>query len=491
MKLNQLFPSSSQKEIKNLMTDSRLNLSESLFFCLKGLIHDGHLFVQEAIDHGAIAIVYSDPLPITFEHIEYIKVENVLESLNEVAKVFFDDPSQHLTLFGVTGTNGKSTIAKTIKEIYTQHTPTGYAGTISIEYGQKKEKPDYTTPETVALLQLLNRMRDEEMQAVALEISSQGLDQSRADALKFDVGIFTNLTHDHLDYHGNLENYYLAKKHLFDLLKDTGCALINIDDAYGARLYQEVQTKKFSFSLNQMADYQAVDMEYGSTFTKFTLVHQEKQYKTQTNFVSQFNLSNLLAVIGACHQSGMELEDVLRYIDHIPQVDGRMLVIQEEQKFNCIVDYAHTPDGFEKIYEFAKTITPYDRKIISVFGAAGKRDTKKRAILGEISDRYCKMIVLTEEDPRNESAMDIAHQIASGIHHSNYVIVLDRYDAIRQALELANEGDTVLILAKGNEQYLARQFGKEYWMGDERAVREILKEICQNKGDKNELQQIY
>jgi len=459
------------------MTDSRLNNSQSLFFCLKGLIHDGHLFVQQAIENGAVAVVYSDSLPEFMENIEYIQVEDVLECLNDVSNIFFDYPSHHLTLFGVTGTNGKSTIAKTIKEIYSAYKPTGYTGTISIEYGQKKEKPDYTTPETVALLQLLNRMRTEKMEAVALEISSQGLDQSRVDALEFDVAIFTNLTHDHLDYHGNLENYYLAKKHLFDLLKENGCSIINIDDPYGARLYKDTKTRKYSYSILQSADYQAVEIEYSSTLTKFTLVHQNNRYPTQTNFVSQFNLSNLLAVIATCHQGGMELLDILKSIDHIPQVDGRMLVIQEGQNFNCIVDYAHTPDGFEKIYEFAKTITAAGNKIISVFGAAGKRDTKKRSLLGEISDRYCKMIVLTEEDPRNESALDIAHQIALGIHHSNFVVVLDRYDAIRQALELANENDTVLILAKGNEQYLARQFGKEYWMGDERAVREVLKQM--------------
>lgn len=482
MNLKQLYPQAKlDLTIEHLMMDSRIPQANALFFCLKGLINDGHRFIEQAIQQGAIAIVHSDPITQTHEGIEYIQVDNVLTSLNEVADLFFDHPSQKLTLFGVTGTNGKSTIAKTIKEIYSHHRPTGYSGTISIEFGNCKEKPDFTTPETVPMLQLLSRMIDEKMQAASLEISSQGLDQGRADALRFDVMIFTNLTHDHLDYHGNLENYYLAKKHLFDLGKPEGVSVINIDDPYGRRLYDELSTRKFSTSIIEDADYCAKDIVYSAHQTEFTLVALGDSYLVKTNFVSQFNLSNLLAVIAACHQANMPLSDILMRINKIPQVEGRMAVIDEGQNFTCIVDYAHTPDGFEKIYEFAKTITPPTNKIISVFGAAGKRDTKKRPILGKISDRYCKMIILTEEDPRNESALDIAQQIASGIQQAHHVIVLDRYDAIRQSLELANAHDTVLILAKGNEQYIARLYGKEFWMGDEQAARELLKNMQEEK----------
>jgi len=487
MKLDLLFKNCPPLEIETLMTDSRTPQPHALFFCLRGLIHDGHQFINQAVENGAIAVVYSEPLTEMLDDIIYIKVDDVLDELNRSADVFFSHPSDRLILMGVTGTNGKSTIAKTIKELYNTYKPTGYSGTISIEYGASREKPDYTTPETVPMLQLLNRMIDTGMEAAALEISSQGLDQKRADALRFDIAIFTNLTHDHLDYHGNLENYYQAKKRLFSLVKEKGCSIINLDDPYGARLYQEVTGRKFSFSVERPADYHATDIRYSPHQTEFVLNLEGGKYPVVTNFVSKFNLSNLLAVIGACHQAGMPLKDILCHLNYLPQVDGRMLVILEGQKFNVIVDYAHTPDGFEKIFEFAKTITPQDHKIISVFGAAGKRDTKKRPILGEIADKYCKTIILTEEDPRNESPLTIAQQIAGGIKHANHVIVLDRYDAIRQALELANCKDTVLILAKGNEQYMARMYGKEYWMGDERATREILKNIVIEKEKPHEL----
>jgi UDP-N-acetylmuramoyl-L-alanyl-D-glutamate--2,6-diaminopimelate ligase len=415
------------------------------------------------------------------EGIEYIKVENVVQELNRVAAIFFKHPSHKLNLIGVTGTNGKSTIAKTIKELYSLWSPCGYSGTISIEYGPNKEKPDFTTDETVPLLKMLNRMIKANMKAAALEISSQGLDQHRVDALNFDIGIFTNLTHDHLDYHGNLESYFQAKKRLFTLIKPKGCSIINIDDTYGARLFNEIETRKYSYSIHEKADYQAKDIELNALSTKFTLIVDNVEYPLETNFVSEFNLSNLLAVIASLHQSGFSLEQITSQLNNLPQVDGRMEVIQEGQSFNVIVDYAHTPDGFEKIYQFADSITPANNKIISVFGSAGKRDSKKRPILGSISDRYCQMIILTEEDPRNESALQIAQEISTGIKQNNFIIVLDRYDAILQALELANKNDTVLILAKGNERYITRQFGKEYWMGDDSAAKDILKKFIVQK----------
>lgn len=474
MNLTQLFPNSPSLDVKSLTADSREHVHKGIFFCLKGLVHDGHRFIDQAIEHGCIVIVHSDPIDLKQDGIVYVQVDDTLNALNACARRFYEDPASRLIVFGVTGTNGKSTIAKTIKEIYSHYVSTGYSGTISIEYGKIKEKPDFTTPETIPMMKLLDRMIDHDIKAVALEISSQGLDQGRADALSFDVAIFTNLTHDHLDYHGDLENYYLAKKHLFDLLKEKGCSIINLDDPFGRRLASELNSTVYTYSILENADYCAKDIRYTATETEFTLRVLGEEFRLKTNFVAAFNLSNLLAIIAACHQASMPLKEILTLIPSLPAVEGRMSVIQEGQDFNCIVDYAHTPDGFEKIYAFAKTITQPNHKIISVFGAAGKRDTKKRAILGEISDRYCTNVILTEEDPRNESPLEIAQQIKSAIHKAHCVIILDRYDAIRQAIELANTNDTILILAKGNEQYLARAYGKEPWIGDETCAKECI-----------------
>ena len=480
MKLNRLFNTAPEIEVKDLVTDSRKPMKHAAFYCLKGMVNDGHRFVDQAIANGAIVIVHSDVL-IYQSNIIYIHVNDVLEELNRTAAIFFHKPHQKMNLIGVTGTNGKSTIAKTIKEIYNHFEACGYSGTISIEYGQVIEKPDYTTDETVPTLKMLRRMLKAGMKAVCMEVSSQGLDQKRVDALEFDVAIFTNLTHDHLDYHGNFESYYLAKKRLFSLIKTHGCAIINVDDPYGARLYNEVNQRKYSYSIEREADYQAKDLVIKATQTQFNLIVLNQSYPIVTNFVSSFNISNLLAIIASLHQSGYAIEDIIPLLVNLPQVEGRMEVIQEGQNFDVIVDYAHTPDGFEKIFAFAKSITSPNNKIISVFGSAGKRDRKKRPILGSIADKFSQMIILTEEDPRNESALEIAQEIAEGIQHANHIIVLDRYDAIQQALELANQNDTVLILAKGNERYITRQFGKEVWVGDDVATKEILRKIIIEK----------
>lgn len=480
MKLNRLFSTAPEIEIRDLVTDSRKPMKLAVFYCLKGMVNDGHRFVDQAIASGAIAIVHSDEL-VYQPNITYIRVNDVLEELNRTAAIFFQKPHQKLNMIGVTGTNGKSTIAKTIKEVYNHFGACGYSGTIAIEYGDVYEKPDYTTDETVPTLKMLKRMIKHGMKAVSMEVSSQGLDQKRVDALAFDIAIFTNLTHDHLDYHGNFESYYLAKKRLFSLIKTHGCAIINIDDPYGARLYNEVNQRKYSYSIDHEADYQAKDLIIKATQTQFNLVVKNQSYPIVTNFVSSFNISNLLAVIASLHLSGFAIEDIIPLLVNLPQVEGRMEVIQEGQNFDVIVDYAHTPDGFEKIFAFAKSITSHNNKIISVFGSAGKRDRKKRPILGSIADKYSQMIILTEEDPRNESALEISQEIAEGIQQANHIIVLDRYDAIQQALELANQNDTVLILAKGNERYITRQFGKEPWMGDDVATKEILRKSISEK----------
>ncbi len=467
--------------IENLMMDSRVALPQSMFFCVKGLKNDGHQFIDQAIFNGAICIVYSDEIEVYRDGIEYIKVDNVIEVLNDCADLFYGKPSSKLNVIGVTGTNGKSTIALTIKNIFDHFQPTGYIGTISIEFGDVKTLPLLTTPEITQVHHILAQMVDAGMKAVTLEVSSQGLEQARVNSVDFNTAIFTNLTHDHLDYHGTMENYFLAKSRLFNLIGSDKTAIINIDDPYGKRLAQTCLAKVVSYGIQNQAVYMAKNIQILFDKTTFDLHCYDEVYAVETNMVALFNVYNLLAVIAACHENGMTIERILEYVKSIDPVDGRMERIESGQPFNVIVDYAHTPDGFEKIFKFADDITPKGKRILAVFGAAGKRDTKKRPILGEIADRFCDMIILSEEDPRNETPHGIAEQIAKGITRCNYSIVEDRYDAIRQALEIANEGDTVLILAKGNETYMYREFGREDWIGDDAACREILRDVILNK----------
>jgi len=481
MKLNNLFRNAKPIEIDALMSDSRIILKNSLFFCLKGMKDDGHRHINEAVKNGAVAIVYSDDLSSFIPFVEYIKVDDAFSALNKTAVQFYDYPSDKLKLFGVTGTNGKTTIAKVIKAIYSSYLNCGYIGTIGLEYGDVVEKPDFTTPEIIQLHDGLNRMIKAKMKAVAIEISSQGLEQHRVDALKLKTAIFTNLTHDHLDYHGTMENYYQAKKRIFSLLSNDGYAILNADDPYGVRLTKELTGKKKTYAVFADADYKAVNLVFKHDETQFDLIVQDKTYPVVTNLLGLFNVHNLLAAIATCHLNGMRISNILEVVKNLPQVDGRLQHIRKGQNFKLIVDYAHTPDGFEKVFDYANIITPKDHKIIAVFGAAGLRDTKKRAILGGIADRYCTNIIVTEEDPRTENSLEILEQIASGIKNARYLIILDRFVAIRQAIELTNTDDTVLILGKGNEDYIYRENGKVAWIGDVNACEKILETIENEK----------
>jgi UDP-N-acetylmuramoyl-L-alanyl-D-glutamate--2,6-diaminopimelate ligase len=483
MNLNQLFNSAPDIRIDSLSVDSRVNSENALFFCLKGMVFDGHQFVEQAISNGAVAIVHSEPLDKVSDQVAYILVDDVLKTLNVIASRFYGNPSAALKVFSVTGTNGKSTSAKLLQYFISDMMPCGYIGTISTEYGNVKEQPFLTTPDVIPLHQTLRKMVDAKMKAVALEVSSHGLEQGRVLSVDFDTAIFTNLTHDHLDFHGNMENYFQAKKKLFTILKKTGLAVVNFDDPFGKRIIATFEGNLVTYGLDHQADFFADNIELYPDRTVFDLFirNEKKTVKIQTNLVAIFNVYNLLGVIASLVSYGMDLARIVELCKSIPQVDGRMEVISEGQNFNVIVDYAHTPDGFEKIFTYARSITPAKKKVIVVFGSAGQRDSKKRKVLGELADRYCDMIILTEEDNRSEKVLDICAEISKGISKNNYIIIEDRYDAIRQALEIACKNDTILILGKGDEPYMYREFGKEDWMGDQIAAQEILRTIVLNK----------
>ncbi|MCI6272821.1 MAG: UDP-N-acetylmuramoyl-L-alanyl-D-glutamate--2,6-diaminopimelate ligase [Erysipelotrichaceae bacterium] len=475
VRLSTLFQNAPDIEIKSLMSDSRKKRPNSIFFCMKGMMFDGHRFISQAIENGAIVIVHSEMIDKTDPNVTYVKVKNVTQAYNSVANAFYGFPSKKLKMFGVTGTNGKSSVTTLIKNLYNDINLTGYIGTISIEYGNVKLPPMLTTPEIDDLHGILRDMVNAGVKACALEVSSIGIEQGRVNSIDFDIGIFTNLTHDHLDYHGTMENYFQSKKLFFDNMKPSGIVITNVDDPYGLDIVSNTLSKVCTYGINNKADYQATNIQILKDKTIFTLRCFDEEYKVETNLVAMFNIYNLLAAIAALHTQGVDIVELLPKLTKIKQIEGRMERIDVGQNFNVIVDFAHTPDGITKVCEYATKITPKGNRIISVFGSAGKRDVKKRKIFGEIADKYCDMIILTEDDPRNESIHDIACEIASGISKTNYIIIEDRYYAISQAIELAEENDTILLLGKGDEQFIYREFGSEYYMGDDRIAREVIK----------------
>src|SRR5690554_868549 len=480
MLLSEIFKEAPEIEIKNLMSDSRKKTQRGLFFCLKGMVFDGHKFVNQAIDNGAVAIVHSEEIVEKKEKITYIQVRDVVKTLNQVANTFYLKPSTSLSVYGVTGTNGKSTITSLIHHFNRQTQRSGYIGTISIEFADEKRPALLTTPDVIDLHRTFFDMVNAKVESVALEVSSIGLEQHRVDTVSFDVGVYTNLTHDHLDYHGNMENYFLAKAKLFELLPKTGYAIINLDDTYATRLIDYTDAQVFTYGSDSDADYLIDDIELTPKQSSFSITEKnsEKKIMIQTNLVAKFNVMNLTAALLAVSKKrNIDLEVLVQHCMDIPQIEGRMEVVESTVDFTTIVDFAHTPDGFIQCFEYAKSITPNNHRIICVFGSAGKRDTKKRVVLGEIANIYCDMIILTEEDQRNEDVYEICNQIKEGITEANYIIIEDRTTAIRQAISLANSKDTVLILGKGDETYLDKEFGKEYYKGDHMVAKEALKQL--------------
>lgn len=343
MRLSKMFKDVPTTNIEGLSFDSRKVKPGDMYFCLPGLTSDGHDFIDQAIEKGAIAIVHSRPIEKTAPGVVYIRVDDPLDAMNQAAKIYYSRPSEKMRMYGVTGTNGKSTVANIIRHFEEPQTPCGYIGTIAIAYGDKVLAPDLTTPDALSLQKILKDMVDAGMKACAMEVSSHGLAQKRVKAIDFDVAIFTNFTYDHLDFHGTMERYFEAKSLLFSKrVKTDGVSILNADDARYSDLCALSQARVVSYAINNAADYRAINVRIDSRELSFDLVYGSNVYPVRSNLVGEFNVYNLLAAIAAVHQSSDEqsLEQIIAKAQNIPQIAGRMELIREGQNFNVIVDFA-------------------------------------------------------------------------------------------------------------------------------------------------------
>jgi UDP-N-acetylmuramoyl-L-alanyl-D-glutamate--2,6-diaminopimelate ligase len=481
MLLSKLFDIDSNVEITGLSLDSRTVKAGDMFFCIEGLEADGHDYAGKAVAAGAVAVVHRKDIERAPGAV-YIKTDDVRKELNRVCDLFNGRPSSRLTVFGTTGTNGKSTISSIISDIYSTYKPCGYMGTIAVRYGEVSKLPSLTTPDQIELHSDLREMVEHGMEAVAMEVSSHGLSMGRVDAVDFDCAIFTNLTYDHLDYHKTMENYFEAKKLLFKMMKPDRVCVLNADDELSIEGLKECCRCRFvtyGTGVLGAADYMAEDIEFAGGRTTFTLVYKGKKYPAITNMVALYNIYNLLGAIAAMHEMGMELEKILPLIENIPQVDGRMERVDLGQDFTVIVDYAHTPDGYEKVFSYGDVVTRNGGDIYAVFGCPGKRDKVKRRVMGKIAGSHCRTAIVTEQDPRNESAEEIGAMILEGVKESGCegIFVGDREGAIERAIAMAHKGDLVLILGKGDESYMYYEEGRRPWIGDNEAARRALKKV--------------
>lgn len=432
-------------EITSITDDTRKVKLGSLFFCVKGGNFDGHSAAAEMLEKGAVAVVCEHDLRLGDRQ---IITPDTRRLYGEACAAWFGHPERKMTFIGVTGTNGKTTTTSIIKHILmsTGH-KTGLIGTIQNEIGDEILHTDNTTPFTYDFMELLAKMANAGCEYVVMEVSSFGLVQNRIGCTKFETAIFTNLTQDHLDYHKNMEDYYQAKKMLFDICNT---AVVNIDDSYGRRLYDEISCNKVSFSIKDDAEYYADDIEIKSTGSSFTI---NNAIDVKSRIPGMFNVSNLTAAIIACLQEGIYVEDVLSAVSEYNGVKGRCEVIPTGRDFTVICDYAHTPDAIENILKSVKEYT--ENRLICLFGCGGNRDSAKRPKMAQSAAKYADRLIVTSDNPRNEVPEKIIEDILKGLEKTDipYDIVVDRKKAIFHGLQIAEKGDIIVLAGKGHEDY--------------------------------------
>ena len=451
-------------EISSVTDDTRKVTEGCLFVCVKGGSFDGHSAAAEMLEKGAAAVVCQHDLGLGDRQ---ILVSDTRRAYGRLCAAWFGHPEKKLKMIGVTGTNGKTTITNVIKHILTSagH-KTGLVGTIQNEIGDEVIHTDNTTPMAFDFMSLLDRMVREDCEYVVMEVSSFGLVQNRIGPSWFDIAVFTNLTQDHLDYHKDMEDYFQAKKMLFDIC-DT--AIINIDDSYGRRLMDEADCEKYSFSVKQSADYYADGIKIKSTGSSFWFCHGDKSYLVRTRIPGLFNVSNLTAVTAVCMRAGIPMEKIICAISGYNGVKGRCEVIPTGRDFTVICDYAHTPDALENILRSVKEYT--EGRLICLFGCGGNRDAAKRPKMAKAAAAYADRLIVTSDNPRNEDPELIIKDILAGLENSTvpYDVVTDRREAIYHALKIAEKGDIIVLAGKGHEDYQILA-GMEHIHFDEREI---------------------
>jgi UDP-N-acetylmuramoyl-L-alanyl-D-glutamate--2,6-diaminopimelate ligase len=439
--------------VEGLAFDSRKVENGFAFFALKGVHVDGHRYIKTAIEKGA-SIIICEELPSELNSsIVFIKVDNAAKSLGIMAAAFYGNPSQKLKLIGVTGTNGKTTIASLLHQmVMNMGYSAGLLSTINYKINNEEFSASHTTPDQLQLNKLMSEMVDAGCDYCFMEVSSHSIDQNRIAGLDFDGAIFTNITHDHLDYHHTFDAYIKAKKQFFDELKPGAFALSNADDKNGSIMLQNTNASKLYYSLRTLADFKNRILEGHFDGTLMCIDGKE----VWTHFVGNFNAYNILAVYGAAVSMGFDAEEVLVEISKLLPVAGRFEVIRSVDGKYAIVDYAHTPDALKNVLSTIDGIRSKNEQLICVVGAGGDRDKTKRPIMAAIACEFSNKVILTSDNPRTEDPASILKDMEAGIDvlsKNKTLTIADRREAMKTASMLANTGDIILIAGKGHEDY--------------------------------------
>lgn len=452
------------REISSVTDNTKKVRKDCIFVCVKGGSFDGHDAAAEMLEKGAAVIVAERDLGLGDKQ---IITDNSRKFYGELCAAWFDHPEKKLKIIGVTGTNGKTTISNVIKNIFMKNgVKTGLIGTICNEIGGETVHTDNTTPMAFDYMCLLDKMVKAGCKYAVMEVSSFGLVQHRIGPTHFDMGIFTNLTQDHLDYHKTMENYYQAKKMMFD---ECDYALINTDDEYGRRIFSEISCKKERYGISSEADYYADAIKIKSDGTSFWYCYNGKSQLVNMKMTGMFNVSNVTAAISVCLKAGLPIEDILNAVSEYNGVKGRCEIIPTGRDFTVICDYAHTPDAVENILKSVREYT--EGRLICLFGCGGNRDAKKRPLMAKAAAKFADRLIITSDNPRDEIPEAIIDDILAGLKDSEipFDVVVDRTKAIHHSLKIAEKGDIIVLAGKGHEDYQVLP-GNEHIHFDEREI---------------------
>ena len=462
--------------VRNINSDSRKITADDVFVAVKGTIVDGHDYIETAIKQGAKTIICEN-LPDNLEpNITYVEVKEATAALAIIASNYYGSPSQNLKLVGVTGTNGKTTIATLLYQLFKNAGyKVGLLSTVKIMVDEKEYQTSHTTPDSLTINRYLKEMSDEGVEFCFMEVSSHGIHQNRTEALHFEGGIFTNLSHDHLDYHETFAEYRDVKKQFFDKLPSTAFALVNVDDKNGNVMLQNTKATKHSYALKNYADYKAQILE--NQFSGLLLKIDNAE--VWTKLIGEFNAYNVLAIYATAELLGLEKVEILRLISALESVSGRFQYLISDAKITAIVDYAHTPDALQNVLQTINSIRTKNEELITVVGCGGDRDKTKRPKMGNIASALSTKAIFTSDNPRTEVPEAIIEDIEKGVDPLNFkktMSITDRRQAIKTACQLANANDIILIAGKGHETY-QEIHGKRHDFDDFKIVQEFLKQL--------------
>lgn len=439
--------------IESIYHDSRQVTSQSLFVALKGRHSDGHTYIDAVIKQGAIVVVCESLPEELKKDITYVRVNDSWEALAILAANFYNNPSEKLKIAGVTGTNGKTSIATVLYKLFTQLGNTvGLLSTVENKIGNKTLPSTHTTPDALAVQKLLAEMVKAGCTHCFMEVSSIAIDQKRVLGIQFDVAIFTNLTHDHLDYHGTFENYIKAKKQFFDQLPSTAAALINVDDKNGKIMVQNTKAKVYTYSMKSFADFKVKILEKELRGMHLNINNKE----VWVRLTGEFNAYNVLSAYATSIILGNEQVNTLTALSTIEPIEGRFNTVISKDGITGIIDYAHTPDALQNIIESIRDVMKVGTKLITVVGCGGDRDTTKRPIMGKLASSLSDQCIFTSDNPRSEDPNKIIADMKEGLSSSllqKTLSITDREEAIRTAVSIAKPGDVILVAGKGHEKY--------------------------------------